>query len=63
MRTNILIQLLRFASTLLVTFEEWQKGTQQNTVVGENAIWTLKILRDYLVCPHFNPIMSCTLKP
>ena len=42
-------QTLRFASlasTLLVIFEEWQKGTQQNTVVGKNVIRTLDILRD-----------------
>ena len=51
MRTNIWIQLLRFTSTLLVPFEEWQKGTQQNTVVGENAIRTstLDILTDLFV--------------
>lgn len=49
MRENISIRLLLFASlasTLLVIFEEWQKGTQQNTVVGENVIRTLDILRD-----------------
>ena len=49
MRENISIRLLLFASlasTLLVIFEEWQKGTQQNTVVEENEIWTLDILRD-----------------
>lgn len=46
MRTNISI-LLRFpspASTMLVIFEEWEKGTPQNTVVGENKTKLMKLL-------------------
>lgn len=56
MRTNIfdssaslrckLLASTLYISLLLVVFEEWQKGTQQNTVVGENAIRTRDIPRD-----------------
>ena len=45
-QTTVSLYIVYIISLLLVVFEEWQKGTQQNTVVGENAIRTRDIPRD-----------------